>query len=138
LELRAVVDRWLGRVRRGQLPGLTWLIGMLDEATRSSRLRVGPNMMMFRKSLHTLEGVVRDLGAEGAEIEKPLLREFVLQFAQEWPERWFSWPTSRAFATRLSNMDITETILSSPLAVARFWQAHWHDVLRKRPRATAS
>jgi ubiquinone biosynthesis protein len=138
LELRAVVDRWLCRVRRGQLPGLTWLIGMLDEATRSSRLRVGTNMVMFRKSLHTLEGVVRDLGAEGAEIEKPLLREFVLQFAQEWPERWFSWPTSRAFATRLSNMDITETILSSPLAVARFWQAHWHDVLRKRPRATAS
>ena len=95
-------------------------------------------MMMFRKSLHTLEGVVRDLGAEGAEIEKTLLGEFLLQFAKEWPERWFSWPTSRAFATRLSTIDITATILSLPLAVARFWQAQWHDVLRKPPRATAS
>jgi ubiquinone biosynthesis protein len=130
LEMRAVVDRWLCRVRRGQLPGLTWLIGMLDEATRSSRLRVGPNMMMFRKSLHTLEGVVRDLGAEGAEIEKPLLRAFLLQLAQEWPERWFCLPTCRAFATRLSNMDITATILGLPLTAIRLWQAQWHDVLQ--------
>ncbi len=130
-DLRAVVDQWLRRLRCGQLPGLTWLIGLLDEATQSSRLRVGTDMMMFRKSLHTLEGVVGDLGAEGAEIENTLLGEFLLQFGNEWPERWFSWPTSRAFATRLSTMDITATILSLPLAVARFWQAQWLDVWRE-------
>ena len=134
--LACVVDNWLRRVRCGQLPGLTWLVGMLDEATQSARLRVGPDLMMFRKSLHTLEGVVNDLGAEDAEIEKTLLGEFVIQFGKEWPERWFSLPTSRAFATRLSNIDITATILSLPLAVARFWQAEWLDVLRKQPLAT--
>jgi ubiquinone biosynthesis protein len=136
--LREVVDKWLRRVRCGQLPGLTWLVGMLDEATQSSRLRVGSEMMMFRKSLLTLSGVVRDLDAKGAEIEKTLFREFLIQFGKELPERWFSWPASRAFATRLSNIDITATILNLPLAVARFWQAEWLDVLRKQPRATTS
>jgi ubiquinone biosynthesis protein len=133
LRLHAVVDKWLRRVRLGQLPGLTWLVGMLDEATQLARLRMGPDMLMFRKSLHTLEGVVRDLGAKGAEIEKTLLGEFLLQFRKELPERWFSLPTSRAFATRLSTIDITATILSLPLVV-RFWQAQWLDVLRKQPR----
>jgi ubiquinone biosynthesis protein len=134
--LCAVVDKWLRRVRCGQLPGLTWLVGMLDEATQSSRLRVGPDMMLFRKSLLTLEGVVRDLGAEGAEIEKTLFGEFLLQFGREWPERWLSLPTSRALPTRLSNIDLAATILSLPLAAARFGQAVWLDVLRKQPPGT--
>jgi ubiquinone biosynthesis protein len=123
--LRTVVDRWLCRVRYGQFPGLTWLVGMLDEATQSSRLRMGQDIMIFRKSLHTLEGVVRDLGTEDAEIEKMVFVEFLLQFGREWPERWFSSPTSRSFATRLSNMDIAATILGLPLAAARFWQTWW-------------
>jgi hypothetical protein len=93
-------------------------------------------MMMFRKSLHTLEGVVRDLGAEDAEIEKTLLNEFLFQFAKEWPLRWFSLPDSRAFATRLSNIDVTATLLRLPLAEMRFCQNLWLDALRKQP-ATA-
>jgi ubiquinone biosynthesis protein len=136
--LRAVVDKWLSRIRRGQLPGLTWLVGMLDEATHSSRLRVGPDMMMFRKSLHTLEGVVRDLGAEIVEIEKTLINEFLFQFAKEWPVRWYSLPDSRAFATRLSNFDVAATLLNIPLAVTQFCQTLWLNALRWQPLARTS
>jgi len=132
LPLHAVVDKWLCRVRYGQLPGLTWLVGMLDEATQLARLRMGPDMIMFRKSLHTLEGVVRDLGAKGAEIEKTLLSEFLRQFGNEWFARWFSLPTSRKFATRLSTLDIASTFLSLPLVAARFWHSQWLDVLPAR------
>jgi ubiquinone biosynthesis protein len=134
--LRATVEKWLCRIRRGQLPGLTWLVGMLDEAAHSSRLRVGPDMMLFRKSLHTLEGVIRDLGAAHAEIEKALLHEFLFQFAKEWPVRWFSSPYSRAFATRLSNIDVTATVLRLPLAVMRSCQTLCLDALLKQPLAT--
>lgn len=133
--LRAVVDEWLRRIRWGQLPGLTWLVGMLDEVTQKSRWRVGPDMMMFRRSLHTLDGVVRDLGAKTAEIEKTLLGEFLAEFGREWPDRWLSWPTSRSFATRMSNFDLAATILSLPLAATRFWQAQWLDVLQEQPIA---
>jgi ubiquinone biosynthesis protein len=134
-KLRAVVDKWLRRVGCGQLPGLNWLVGLLDEATQSARLRMATDMVLFRKSLHALEGVVRDLGAEGAEIEKTLLHEFLVQFGKEWPERWFSLPGSRAFATRLSNTDLFTTILSLPLAGLQFWRNWWQHVSRGQPRA---
>jgi ubiquinone biosynthesis protein len=127
-ELRAVVEKWIRRIRYGQFPGLTWLVGMLDEAIHSSRLRMKPDMMVFRKSLLVLEGVVRDLGAEGAEIEKTLLGEFLVQFVKEMPERWFSLLASRAFATRLSNLDLIATFFNLPLAVSRYWRLGWHDL----------
>ena len=34
-------SNWLRRIRHGQLPGLTWLVGLLDDATQTARLRVG-------------------------------------------------------------------------------------------------
>jgi hypothetical protein len=130
VNLRAVVNKWLRRVASGQLPGLNWLVGLLDEATQSARLRMRTDMVLFRKSLHALEGVVGDLGAEGAEIEKTLLREFLLQFGKELPRRWFSAPGCRSFPTRLSNKDLTMTLFNLPLAIARSWQTRWHDFLR--------
>ena len=56
-----------------QFPGLTWLVGLLDDATQTARLRVAADMMLFRKSLHTLEGVIGELGADGFSIEEALL-----------------------------------------------------------------
>ena len=64
---------------------------------------------------------------------RSLLREFLCEFGREWPRRWSSLPTSHAFATRLSNLDLTAAALSLPLAVARFWQAEWLDLLRTNP-----
>lgn len=130
--LRRVVEESLRAVRRGQLPGLTWLIDLLDAATQQARLRVATDMMLFRKTLHMLEGVIGELGAVGVRIEDVLLAEFVRHFGQEWPDRWIAFPTSRAFATRLSNVDLAATLMSWPLAVARFWQAEWLDCLRYR------
>jgi len=130
--LRRVVDESLRRVRRGELPGLTWLVDLLDAATQTARLRVSTDMMLFRKTLHMLEGVIGELGASDVRIENVLIGEFVRHFGQEWPDRWFAFPTSRSFATRLSNVDLAATLLSWPLAVARFWQAEWMDCLRNR------
>ncbi len=128
--LEVVVNNWLRRIRHGQLPGLTWLVGLLDDATHVARLRVGAEMMLFRKSLHTLEGVIGELGAEGFSIEGALVVEFVRHFGREWPRRWFTALNSRLFATRLSNADLVEMLLSSPLAAARFWHAEWSDLSR--------
>jgi len=133
--LHRIVDDWLRRIRRGQVPGLTWVVGLLDEATHSAQLRVGADMMLFRRSLLMLEGVVGELGAGEFRIEDVLLGEFVRHFGREWVGRWFSLPTSRACATRLSNADLAETLLGLPLAAARFWQAEWLDVLRKHKSA---
>ena len=132
--LRTVVDNWLRRIRRGQFPGMAWLVGMLDEATQVAQLRVASDMMLFRKLLHTVDGVINDLGADQFRMEEALLAEFLLHFGRECLARWFATPTSRTFATRLSNADLAGALLGMPLAAMRFWQAEIHDFL-KRPAA---
>ncbi len=77
-----VVASWIRRVRRGQFPGLSWLIGMLDEAVQNARLRVSANLMLFRKSLHTLDGVVAEVGQCEGQIDQTLSAEFLRHFAR--------------------------------------------------------
>jgi putative copper export protein len=84
-------------------------------------------MMLFRKTLHTLEGVIGELGADGFRIEDAMLYEFALQFGLEWPRRWLAPPDSRVFATRLSNLDIAECIWRIPLTAARYVQGELED-----------
>lgn len=130
IALDGVVEDSLRRIRHGQLPGWTWLVRLLDEATQTARLRVAPDLMLFRKSLHTLEGVIGELGADGFDLEQTMLTDFLCRLGCEWPHRWYAAPSSRAFSTRLSNIDLVRTILSWPLAAARFWQAEWRDWAR--------
>jgi ubiquinone biosynthesis protein len=127
--LLEVVRSWIRRIRHGQIPGLKWLIGMLDDAVQVARLRVVADMMLFRKSLHTLEGVLAAVASDDYRIDAVLFREFLRQFAIEWPRRWISPPDSREFATRLSNLDLTQVLLSYPSTLARFWAGFSLDVL---------
>jgi ubiquinone biosynthesis protein len=136
--LRSVVDAGLRRVRWGQLPGLTWLMGLLDEAAQTARLRVGADLLLFRKALHTLEGVLADVGAGSSRVDDVLLGEFLRHLAAEWPQRWLALPGSRAFATRLSNLDLTRLTLGLPWAAARFWTDLALDFLGPRQPAAAA
>jgi ubiquinone biosynthesis protein len=119
--LEAVVDAWLDRVRRGQFPGFASLTGLLDDAFQSAGLRVGGELMLFRKTLHTLEGVLADVHAGTSPMDEVLLREFIRHLALEWPRRWLARPQSRAFATRLSNADLMQLLLGLPWAAAEVW-----------------
>jgi ubiquinone biosynthesis protein len=121
LALETVVHAWLARIRQGQFPGFTWLMGLLDEAVQTARLRVGADLLLFRKTLYTLEGVIADIGAQESRIDEVLLGEFLGHLAVEWPARWFASPDCRTFATRLSNADLARTMLSLPWTVTRFW-----------------
>ncbi len=127
--LRAVAEASIKSVRRGQFPGMSWLIELLDEATQTAKLRVSPDLMLFRKSLLTLEGVIAEVGEREGQIEKTLLIEFLRHFAVEWPQRWLRVPGSREFPTRLSNFDLTDTLLSYPATVTRFWTGHAFDLV---------
>jgi len=144
-KLTSLVHKWVARIRRGQMPGLTWLVGMLDDVVQNAQLRVSADMMLFRKTLHTLEGVLVEVGASGqlhdgcfceaedgcfCEAEVALLFEFLCNFAAEWPQRWLRWPHSRDSATRLSTLDLTRTLISYPAAVGRFWAGHACDLLQ--------
>ena len=127
--LRQVAETSLKRVRRGQFPGMSWLIRLLDEAAQSAKLRVSADLMLFRKSLLTLEGVIAEVGERDGQIEKTLMIQFLRRFAVEWPQRWLRTPDSREFSTRLSNFDLTDTVLSYPATVTRFWTGHAFDLI---------
>lgn len=135
--LSQVVHAWLRRIRQGQFPGLKWLLGLLDEAVQTTGLRVEADLMLFRKTLYTLEGVVAELGADNFQIDEVLVREFLIHFTMEWPRRWVSLPHSREFATRLSNWDLTRTMLGLPWTATRFWLHESLDRIRTfQPTAT--
>jgi hypothetical protein len=84
--------------------------------------------MLFRKSLHTLQGVLAAIGADPVVVDAVLCGEFLRRFLSEWPGRWFARPTSRSFSIRLSNVELTQLAMSGPITLARFWMDQMRDV----------
>jgi ubiquinone biosynthesis protein len=112
--LRSVVFKWIERVKKGRMPGLAWMTGLLDEAVVKAGLGFGADLMLFRKSLLMIEGVVADLGGGSELIDQVLMNEFAIHFFFEWPWRFASSPGSRSFATGISNADLLKLTLSFP------------------------
>jgi hypothetical protein len=130
--LAAVVQVRLQQIRQGQFPGFTWMMGLLDEAVQTARLRVGADLLLLRKTLHTLGGVLADLGAADHRVDEVLLAEYFRHLAAEWPRRWFALPDSRAFATRLSTFDLVQMMLSLPWTLAYCWLEQCRQLLGLR------
>lgn len=128
--LKRVVHNALLHIRRGRIPSFSWLTTMLDEAVKTARLRLGPDMMIFRKSLHTLEGVAADIGAGETLIDGVLFSAFLGCLTAEWPQRWLTLPYSRDYATRLSNADLGRLALSIPWTTAWIWAEQSFDLWR--------
>lgn len=119
--LEVVVRDRLRRLRHGEFPGYAWLMGLLDEAVSEAKLRVGADLMLFRKTLHTLDGLLADVGGGDDPVQAVIQTEFLVHLAAEWPFRWLAPPGARAFATRLSNADLVHPMLTLPWTVTRFW-----------------
>ncbi len=115
-----VIHAALDRLRAGGLPGLLWITDLLDDAVQVG-VRFDAKMLVMRKMLHALEGVIADIGADRTCIDAVLLRDFFAQMTAEWPSRLLASPGSRAFATRLSNADLAGVMMSMPLTATRFW-----------------
>lgn len=115
-----VIQTSLAQLQAGRLPGLLWLTDLLDNAVQVG-VRFDADMLLMRKMLHTLEGVIADIGADRACIDAVLLGRFLAQMAGEWPYRWLTWGDSRAFITRLSNADLAGVVAGLPLTATRLW-----------------
>lgn len=117
-----VIDAALAQLRETGLPGLLWLTDLLDNAVQAG-VRFDAAMLLMRKMLLTLEGIIADLGADRSCIDAVLLGDFFTRIAAEWPYRWLAPPTSRAFVTRLSNVDLADAMMRIPQAAMRYWLA---------------
>ena len=96
------------------------MMGLLDEAVLRARLRAATDLIMFRKVLLTLEGVLADVSAD-LRIDDVLPSLFVRKLVAEWPLRFVTSPLSRAFGTRLSSDDIARLMIQLPWTATRAW-----------------
>ncbi len=91
----SVIHDWLRRIRQGMFPGFSWLMGMLDDAVLRAKLRAATDLIMFRKALLTLDGVLADVSPE-VRVDKILPALFLRRLVEEWPRRFWTSPLSRS------------------------------------------
>ena len=129
-----VLSHSLRELRWGTRAGVAWLTRLLDSVVTQARARFPANLLLFRKSLLTLEGVMADLSGEdeaaGDEsLDRALFAALSRQLITEWPRRFYSPLNSRAFNTSVSNVDLVSLFSSGPAVFARYWAETWRDLL---------
>lgn len=127
-ELKRIARESLKQLRWKQLPGLNWLVSLMDEAAKSAGLQFSTPQMLFRKSLFTLSGLVAEIEAVPNSIDRVLWVELIKNLIVEYPSRWFSLPNSHNFPTSISNFDLLKGILSVPQAVLNYSIALTNDL----------
>jgi ubiquinone biosynthesis protein len=126
--LDSVIATGLRRVRLGSFPGFSWLTDLLDDAVLRARLRFAPDLVLFRKALHTLEGVLADVSAN-LQLDEILPILFLRRLVCEWPRRLFTPAFSRSLETRLSSADLALLLGRLPFTPARAWLENTLELL---------
>jgi len=127
LAIQTVVRNALRKLRQGSWPGAHWVTELLNEAVLHANVTLDPNLLLFRKSLHTLDGVIADT-CPGYSADRLLMLEFLRRFGGEWRTRVVSSPFSRNLETRISNVDLFRLALSGPRSIYRYWSQVASDV----------
>ena len=126
--LRAAVGDALRQVRRGVFPGFEWLMGLLDRLAASAILGFPEELVLFRKAVLSLSGVVADV-SECCSIDRVLIDAGLTQFLRELAGRALAPAGSRAFGSHVSNADLFGVWASWPVTAAKFWIGSWQDTL---------
>jgi len=122
--LRAVVDRAVGKLYAGKFPSFRWSQSLLDEASLVASVQFSRELLMYRKSILTLEGVIKDISGESS-IGRVFPAAAIRQFVCELTARAYAPPNSRHFGTHVSNLDLLALYWEGPTAAARFWTDRW-------------
>ncbi|MBT8420093.1 MAG: hypothetical protein KJO08_04440 [Gammaproteobacteria bacterium] len=108
----------LRRLHPNKFPGFNWLVKLLDDAKLLAEVRFPPDLLLFRKNILTLEGVVADICMD-CKIDNTLFLSAAHQFGKEFLYRARSSPVSRNFGTHLSNLDLLNLYSSLPMGIGR-------------------
>jgi ubiquinone biosynthesis protein len=118
--IRRHVETALAEVRWYSPPGPAWAIALLDTLTRAG-VRFPPHLLLFRKAFLSLQDVLSDV-CPGCSLEAALAAEAAVQFAWEWPLRWWKRVDDRDYGTHVSSADLIHVALRAPVALAQAWQ----------------
>ncbi len=120
--LLAIVERGLAELREMLIPTVSWLTRLLDSAATDARARFSGDLLLFRKAVLMIDGVVSDLVGERF-LDEFLTRSVIGQLTREWPTRAFMPPNSRAIGSRLSNLDLVTAGYALPFSMGSRWLA---------------
>jgi ubiquinone biosynthesis protein len=135
-QLRVCVADALREVRQGSFPGFGWTQRLLDRVATSTGMGFPDNLVLFRKSILTLSGVLSDLSADYT-LDRIMLSSGLRQFSKELTARVLTAPGSRAFGTHVSNVDLMGLWSAWPSTAVAYWLGFWEDclaVLQSSPR----
>jgi ubiquinone biosynthesis protein len=116
--LRHVVEEALWDLRQRGRFCLEWLVNLLDHSVIRARARFPDDLLLHRKGLLTLFGVVEHV-SPGFDIDGALSRYVARSFITEWPSRWLVHPLSRGLPSHVSNADLWLLSLMAPAAACR-------------------
>lgn len=131
--LREPVRESLRSLREGRLPGPTWIAELMD-GVLTSGVKFPADLLMLRKSLFTLHGVIEDI-SPGYALDRVFFAKALRYLLREWPFRVFAGLRSRDFATNVSNADLIRAYVSTPALFFNYWTQTRAD--RDRDRAKA-
>ncbi|HNI24300.1 MAG TPA: hypothetical protein PLK47_16000, partial [Plasticicumulans sp.] len=114
--LRALSAAALAEVRTGRLPGFDWLLSVLDRAATTRALEFPESLVLLRKALFTLAGVVAELDADCGAV--PLLLKHAFDARAFDP---------RGFGPHVFAGDLGTLWLSGLPIAARWWAGYWQD-----------
>ncbi|MFO1154482.1 MAG: AarF/ABC1/UbiB kinase family protein [Rhodospirillales bacterium] len=117
--LADAVQTRMQRLRDGTWPGFDWVMGLMDAAATEAGARFDAGLVMFRKVLQTLDGVVKDVSAD-CRLGRVMALSLTKRLVGEWQRRAYAEPRSRDFSTHFSNLDITQLLVSSPIIGSRY------------------
>ena len=120
--LNAVVSDALEGVCGGTLPGFDWLMSLFDRLAMANAMQFQEDIILLRKSLLTLTGVLGDI-APHPSVDDVLMSRGLRQFLQDLARRPWAAADSRAFGSHLSNLDLFKACVGLPLTLARFWSS---------------
>jgi len=125
-ELIEVVGHAVRSVRRGTFPSLAWLTSLMDDAVTRAGVGFSSDLLLFRKSLLILDGVVHDVW-EDCSTSTALAASFAVRLGSDWRGRLLTSPLARSSNTHLSNIDLWRLLTAGPGTSVRFWRGLAQD-----------
>lgn len=129
-QLRVCVSDALREVRQGCFPGFDWSQRLLDRVAVGTGMGFPDNLVLFRKAILTLSGVVEDISANYS-LDRVMLYSGLRQFSKELSTRVVTAPGSRAFGTHVSNADLIGLWSAWPSTSVAYWMGFWEDCLQR-------
>ncbi|WP_291991859.1 AarF/UbiB family protein [Candidatus Accumulibacter sp. ACC003] len=119
VRVQVAVTAALQQVRGGRFPGFGWMTSLLDALGSTSAVRFPEDVVLFRKALLSLSGVVADVSEQMA-VDGILIRQGASQFVKGLLRRPWNWADSRAVGAHVSNADLVGLWAELPATTLRY------------------